>query len=38
MDPMVETIWFDARAGRVVKRTIVQGDPAQMEVTQVVVK
>ncbi|HXJ73645.1 MAG TPA: hypothetical protein VNM37_12355, partial [Candidatus Dormibacteraeota bacterium] len=38
MDPLVETDWLDAKAGRIVKRTVVQGDPAQMEITQTVIQ
>ena len=38
MDPMVETNWLDAKAGRIVKRTVVQGNPAQMEMSQTVIK
>ena len=33
-DPMTETVWFDAKAGRVVKRTQVTGDPATVEIIQ----
>jgi hypothetical protein len=38
MEPMVETCWLDAKAGRIVKRTVVQGNPAVMETSQTIVK
>jgi hypothetical protein len=32
---VTETVWFDRRAGRVLQRRIIQGDPASVEILQV---
>ena len=36
--PMMETCWFDSKAGRVIKRSMTQGNPVQVEITQEVIK
>jgi len=36
--PMVETCWFDSKAGRVIKRSMSQGNPVQVEITQEIIK